>query len=102
MLAAGFFLPGSVGITDPCEQGTIRVHTVMTLEQQVCKYKEHKININIKYWEVFSNLKIFVCKTGNLHQWKSELEKFFILKLNFIMIQKSFVAINIQTGLGWY
>ncbi|CAL1548654.1 unnamed protein product [Lymnaea stagnalis] len=34
MLAAGFFLPGSVGITDPCEQGTIRVHTVMTLEQQ--------------------------------------------------------------------
>lgn len=34
MLAAGFFLPGSVGITDPCEQGSIRVHTVMTLEQQ--------------------------------------------------------------------
>lgn len=34
ILAAGFFLPGSVGITDPCEQGTIRVHTVMTLEQQ--------------------------------------------------------------------
>ncbi|XP_046577258.1 interleukin enhancer-binding factor 2-like [Haliotis rubra] len=31
---AGFFLPGSVGITDPCEQGTVRVHTVMTLEQQ--------------------------------------------------------------------
>ena len=25
----------SVGITDPCEQGTVRVHTVMTLEQQV-------------------------------------------------------------------
>ncbi|XP_014780477.1 interleukin enhancer-binding factor 2 homolog isoform X1 [Octopus bimaculoides] len=34
LLAAGFFLPGSVGITDPCEQGTVRVHTVMTLEQQ--------------------------------------------------------------------
>ncbi|BFZ10214.1 hypothetical protein BsWGS_13254 [Bradybaena similaris] len=34
LLAAGVFLPGSVGITDPCEQGTIRVHTVMTLEQQ--------------------------------------------------------------------
>lgn len=34
ILAAGFFLPGSVGITDPCEQGNIRVHTVMTLEQQ--------------------------------------------------------------------
>ena len=39
MLAAGFFLPGSVGITDPCEQGTIRVHTVMTLEQQVCLFQ---------------------------------------------------------------
>lgn len=34
LLSAGFFLPGSVGITDPCEQGTVRVHTVMTLEQQ--------------------------------------------------------------------
>lgn len=35
MLAAGLFLPGSVGITDPCESGNFRVHTVMTLEQQV-------------------------------------------------------------------
>ncbi|KAK6178502.1 interleukin enhancer-binding factor 2 homolog isoform X2 [Patella vulgata] len=34
LLSAGFFLPGSVGITDPCEQGTVRIHTVMTLEQQ--------------------------------------------------------------------
>lgn len=34
LLAAGFFLPGSVGITDPCENGTVRIHTVMTLEQQ--------------------------------------------------------------------
>ncbi|XP_064596255.1 interleukin enhancer-binding factor 2 homolog [Liolophura sinensis] len=34
LLAAGFFLPGSVGITDPCEPGNARVHTVMTLEQQ--------------------------------------------------------------------
>lgn len=34
LLAAGFFLPGSAGITDPCEQGNIRVHTSMTLEQQ--------------------------------------------------------------------
>ncbi|XP_077979769.1 interleukin enhancer-binding factor 2 homolog [Glandiceps talaboti] len=34
LLAAGFFLPGSVGITDPCEGGNIRVHTSMTLEQQ--------------------------------------------------------------------
>uniref|UniRef100_A0A2K5UPB2 DZF domain-containing protein n=2 Tax=Macaca fascicularis TaxID=9541 RepID=A0A2K5UPB2_MACFA len=32
--AAGLFLPGSVGITDPCESGSFRVHTVMTLEQQ--------------------------------------------------------------------
>jgi len=28
------FLPGSAGITDPCEPGGIRVHTVMGLEQQ--------------------------------------------------------------------
>ena len=33
-MAAGFFLPGSVGIPDPCEVGNVRVHTVMTLEQQ--------------------------------------------------------------------
>ncbi|CAH1790118.1 unnamed protein product [Owenia fusiformis] len=34
LLASGFFLPGSIGITDPCEGGNVRVHTVMTLEQQ--------------------------------------------------------------------
>jgi len=34
LLAAGFFLPGSAGIVDPCEQGNVRIHTVMTLEQQ--------------------------------------------------------------------
>nr|KAF6396840.1 interleukin enhancer binding factor 2 [Rousettus aegyptiacus] len=34
ILAAGLFLPGSMGITDPCESGNFRVHTVMTLEQQ--------------------------------------------------------------------
>ncbi|XP_006822815.1 interleukin enhancer-binding factor 2 homolog [Saccoglossus kowalevskii] len=34
LLASGFFLPGSVGITDPCEGGNIRVHTSMTLEHQ--------------------------------------------------------------------
>jgi len=33
-LAAGLFLPGSAGITDPCEVGHIRVHTALTLEQQ--------------------------------------------------------------------
>lgn len=34
LLAAGLFLPGSAGITDPCEDGHIRVHTALTLEQQ--------------------------------------------------------------------
>ncbi|KAL5281579.1 ILF2 family protein [Megaselia abdita] len=34
LLAAGLFLPGSAGITDPCEPGHIRVHTAMSLEQQ--------------------------------------------------------------------
>ncbi|XP_017474730.1 PREDICTED: interleukin enhancer-binding factor 2 homolog [Rhagoletis zephyria] len=37
LLSAGLFLPGSAGITDPCEPGHIRVHTAMTLEEQdVC------------------------------------------------------------------
>lgn len=34
LLSAGFFLPGSAGIIDPCEPGGIRVHTSMGLEQQ--------------------------------------------------------------------
>jgi interleukin enhancer-binding factor 2 len=34
LLSAGIFLPGSQGIMDPCEQGTVRVHTSMSLEQQ--------------------------------------------------------------------
>jgi interleukin enhancer-binding factor 2 len=34
LLAAGFFLPGSAGIPDPCENGAVRVHTTMTLEEQ--------------------------------------------------------------------
>jgi interleukin enhancer-binding factor 2 len=34
LISAGFFLPGSAGIIDPCEQSVTRVHTVMTLEQQ--------------------------------------------------------------------
>ena len=34
LLAAGFFLPGSAGIVDPCENGHVRVHTFLSLEQQ--------------------------------------------------------------------
>ncbi|XP_059471374.1 interleukin enhancer-binding factor 2 homolog [Neocloeon triangulifer] len=34
LLAGGLFLPGSAGIPDPCEGGTVRVHTALTLEQQ--------------------------------------------------------------------
>ncbi|KAK0162693.1 hypothetical protein PV327_006449 [Microctonus hyperodae] len=34
LLSSGLFLPGSAGISDPCEAGNIRVHTAMTLEQQ--------------------------------------------------------------------
>lgn len=34
LISAGFFLPGSAGIIDPCEQSLVRVHTTMTLEQQ--------------------------------------------------------------------
>jgi len=34
LLSAGFFLPGSAGISDPCEGGAMRIHTAMSLEQQ--------------------------------------------------------------------
>ena len=34
LLAAGCFLPGSVGIVDPCESGQIRAHSVLGLEEQ--------------------------------------------------------------------
>lgn len=34
LLAAGIFLPGSVGIADPCENGNVRMHTCLSLEQQ--------------------------------------------------------------------
>ncbi|XP_028138073.1 interleukin enhancer-binding factor 2 homolog [Diabrotica virgifera virgifera] len=34
LLAAGLFLPGSAGITDPCEGVSLRIHTTMSLEQQ--------------------------------------------------------------------
>lgn len=33
LLASGLFLPGSAGIPDPCESGSIRVHTALTFEQ---------------------------------------------------------------------
>ena len=36
LLSAGFFLPGSAGIIDPCENSLTRVHTTMSLEQQDC------------------------------------------------------------------
>jgi interleukin enhancer-binding factor 2 len=34
LLSAGFFLPGSAGIIDPCEHSLTRVHTTLSLEQQ--------------------------------------------------------------------
>lgn len=34
LLAAGFFLPGSSGLLDPCENIPLRIHTCLTLEQQ--------------------------------------------------------------------
>lgn len=34
LLSAGFFLPGSAGIVDPCENANVRVHSIMSLEQQ--------------------------------------------------------------------
>lgn len=34
LLAAGVFLPGAVGVIDPCESGQVRAHSVLTLEEQ--------------------------------------------------------------------
>jgi len=34
LMASGLFLPGSLGITDPCEGGSTRVHTSISLEDQ--------------------------------------------------------------------
>ncbi|XP_022185224.1 interleukin enhancer-binding factor 2 homolog [Nilaparvata lugens] len=34
LLASGLFLPGSSGISDPCDGNQMRVHTSITLEQQ--------------------------------------------------------------------
>lgn len=34
LLSVGFFLPSSSGIVDPCESGNVRVHTVISFEQQ--------------------------------------------------------------------
>jgi len=34
LLSAGIFLPGSAGISDPCENGMLRVHTALDFSQQ--------------------------------------------------------------------
>lgn len=34
LLSSGFFLPGSSGLLDPCENVPLRIHTCLTLEQQ--------------------------------------------------------------------
>ena len=34
LLSAGFFLPGSSGLLDPCENVPVRIHTCLSLEQQ--------------------------------------------------------------------
>lgn len=34
LIAAGCFLPGSIGIVDPCESGQVRAHSVLGLEEQ--------------------------------------------------------------------
>lgn len=34
LLASGCFLPGAVGVIDPCESGQVRAHSVLGLEEQ--------------------------------------------------------------------
>lgn len=35
LLASGFLLPSSTGLIDPCEQGNLRLHSLMSLVEQV-------------------------------------------------------------------
>ena len=34
LLSSGIFLPGAVGVIDPCESGHVRSHSVLGLEEQ--------------------------------------------------------------------
>ena len=45
ILSAGIFLPGSVGLTDPCAPGPYRIHTTLTLEEQdgICMTAQVKL-----------------------------------------------------------
>ena len=64
MLAAGLFLPGSVGITDPCESGNFRVHTVMTLEQQV--WRDLLLAVQVLFAQVVGlSVKCACCSPGH-------------------------------------
>lgn len=50
LLSAGLFLPGSAGISDPCENGHLRVHTALSLEQQdVCCMSAQVLDNTIGY-----------------------------------------------------
>ena len=56
ILSAGIFLPGSVGLTDPCAPGPYRIHTTLTLEEQdgIC------MTAQVNKRQAFSSL----CKVG--------------------------------------
>ena len=49
ILSAGIFLPGSVGLTDPCAPGPYRIHTTLTLEEQdgICMTAQVNIKTNL-------------------------------------------------------
>jgi len=64
LLSAGLFLPGSAGIADPCEQGTVRVHTVLTLEQQVMYTDTHLTHIAIIFTGLLTGMMPALVKNG--------------------------------------
>ncbi|XP_050526286.1 interleukin enhancer-binding factor 2 homolog [Daktulosphaira vitifoliae] len=47
LLAGGLFLPGSAGIIDPCETGSVRIQNLLTLEQQdlLCMTAQHLVRV---------------------------------------------------------
>ena len=66
LLSAGFFLPGSAGIVDPCEIG-VRVHTAMSLEEQDQVTIKQRLSVEkslykiIKFILVYQRVSKFKC-----------------------------------------
>ena len=98
LLSSGLFLPGSAGIVDPCENGAVRVHTAMTLEQQdtVCLTAQTLLRVlshggfkQILGIEGNSSKRIFACRKKTVFSY-SFLSKMLAITSG---VYKHFVAV---------